>query len=131
MLTARLPAPGASHFCNCGSCCLWNMEKKLSFTVWPPELSTWKGMLCCSKGQNEAEIGWCCPSRLFCINFSLTTLGQHWLQVGYPMLVSPLPPTSFSSSSTNMHLNIGPGIFRHTSMFPHSHCSDAKLCLAT
>lgn len=62
--------------------------------------------------------------RLFCITFSLTTPGQYWLQAGYPVLVSPLPAAPFSPSATNTHLNIGSGVPKHTSMFPHSRCSD-------
>lgn len=127
MLRVRLPGPGASHFCGCGSCCSCTMEKKLK--SWasqcsPLELSAWRGMLCCSKGQNEAEKGWCCPGRLFWITFSLTTPEQYWLQAGYPMLVSPLPAASFSPSATNTHLNIGSGVPKHTFMFPHCRCSD-------
>lgn len=128
MLSAGLPGPGASHFCGCGSCCSCTMEKNIK--SWasqcsPLELSAWRGTLCCSKGQNEAEKGWCCPGSLFCITFSLTTPGQYWLQAGWPMLIIPLPAASFSPSATNTQLSIPSGVPKHTSMFPHSHWSGA------
>lgn len=72
MLTARLPGRGASIFCGCSSCCSCTMEEKLK--SWasqcsPQELSAWRGMLFCSKGQNEAEKGWCCPGQVILHHF--------------------------------------------------------------
>lgn len=127
MLTARLPGWGASIFCGCSSCCSCTMEKRLK--SWasqcsPQELSAWRGMLCCSKGQNEAEKGWCCPGQVILHHFfphhTRTVLTASRL----PHAGQPSPCASFSPSATNTHLNICSGVPEHTSMFPHSCCSD-------
>lgn len=132
MLTTRLPAAGASHFCLCSGCCSCTMGSWRTLESWasqdsPLELSAWRGMLRCSKGQNEAEEVWWVPRAGYSASpCCLAAQGQYWPQAGYPVLVSPPPAVSLSPSTTDRHLNICSEVPRHTSLSPHPLCSDRR-----